>query len=179
MQRPARGFTLLEVMLVALLMGLVAGAVTLSMGSVQGDRELDHQTTRFRVALQQAQERAVMEGRLLGLRVEQDGWQFMVRTGKERKWQAIGDDRLLSRHTLPEGMATTLEVDGFGWQSDRDEAAEQQRDEQKRSPQVLIFPGNELTPFTLELTREQEGSTSHRRLMGDEFGKVTLEQEEE
>ena len=37
------GFTLLEVLLVAMLMGLVATAVTLSMGGARGDRELDKQ----------------------------------------------------------------------------------------------------------------------------------------
>ena len=51
--RHQAGFTLLEVLLVAMLMGLVATAVTLSMGA-PGDRELDKQARRFMATLQQA-----------------------------------------------------------------------------------------------------------------------------
>ena len=67
------GFTLLEVLLVAMLMGLVATAVTLSMGGARGDRELDKQARRFMATLQQAQEYSVMDGRLVGLRIEDHG----------------------------------------------------------------------------------------------------------
>jgi len=70
--RRQAGFTLLEVLLVAMLMGLVATAVTLSMGGARGDRELDKQARRFMAVLQQAQEYSVMDGRLVGLRVEED-----------------------------------------------------------------------------------------------------------
>lgn len=49
--RHQAGFTLLEVLLVAMLMGLVATAVTLSMGGARGDRELDKQARRFMATL--------------------------------------------------------------------------------------------------------------------------------
>ncbi|HHQ4615365.1 TPA: GspH family T2SS minor pseudopilin variant ExeH, partial [Aeromonas veronii] len=45
------GFTLLEVLLVAMLMGLVATAVTLSMGGARGDRKLDKQARRLMATL--------------------------------------------------------------------------------------------------------------------------------
>ena len=87
------GFTLLEVLLVAMLMGLVATAVVLSMGGARGDRELDQQARRLMATLQQAQEYSVMDGRLVGLRIEANGWQFMQRGAKDRKWQALTDDK--------------------------------------------------------------------------------------
>ena len=95
------GFTLLEVLLVAMLMGLVATAVTLSMGGARGDRELDKQARRFMAVLQQAQEYSVMDGRLVGLRVEDNGSQFMQRAAKDRKWQVMSGDKLLDRVELP------------------------------------------------------------------------------
>ena len=100
--RHQAGFTLLEVLLVAMLMGLVATAVTLSMGGARGDRELDKQARRFMATLQQAQEYSVMDGRLLGLRVEERGWQFMSRNPKDRKWQALTGDKILGQVQLPE-----------------------------------------------------------------------------
>lgn len=112
------GFTLLEVLLVAMLMGLVATAVTLSMGGVRGDRELDKQARRLLATLQQAQEYSVMDGRLLGLRVEESGWQFMSRAAKDRKWQALTGDKLLGPVELPPEIRMAVELEGFNWQSE-------------------------------------------------------------
>ncbi|MCH7370205.1 MULTISPECIES: GspH family T2SS minor pseudopilin variant ExeH [Aeromonas] len=173
------GFTLLEVLLVAMLMGLVATAVVLSMGGVKGDRELDKQARRFMATLQQAQEYAVMDGRLLGLRLEDHGWQFMSRAAKDRKWQALTGDKILGPVELPEEMTLSVELEGFSWRTDSDEKTEQGRDEKERTPQIFIFPGGELTPFVLSLTQQDDETPYLRTVKGDEFGRLTLLQDEE
>ncbi|MFM5439808.1 GspH family T2SS minor pseudopilin variant ExeH [Aeromonas enteropelogenes] len=172
--RRQSGFTLLEVLLVAMLMGLVATAVTLSMGGARGDRELDQQARRLMATLQLAQEYAVMEGRLVGLRIEENGWQYMQRAARDRKWQPIADDRQPSQIELPENMTLGLELGGFGWQPDPDEEHEQKRDEKERTPQLLIFPGGELTSFTLTFTQQDDEARYIRIVKGDEFGRLTL-----
>ncbi|MGY6039781.1 GspH family T2SS minor pseudopilin variant ExeH [Aeromonas sp. AE23HZ002T15] len=173
------GFTLLEVLLVAMLMGLVATAVTLSMGGARGDRELDKQARRFMATLQQAQEYSVMDGRLLGLRVEDHGWQFMSRAAKDRKWQALTGDKILGPVELPEEMTLSIELEGFSWGTDSDEKAEQNRDERERTPQILIFPGGELTPFVLSLSQQVDDEKYLRTVKGDEFGRLSLQEDEE
>ncbi|MGL5812937.1 MAG: GspH family T2SS minor pseudopilin variant ExeH [Aeromonas sp.] len=173
------GFTLLEVLLVAMLMGLVATAVTLSMGGARGDRELDKQARRFMATLQQAQEYSVMDGRLLGLRVEDHGWQFMSRAAKDRKWQALTGDKILGPVELPEEMTLSIELEGFSWGTDADEKAEQNRDERERTPQILIFPGGELTPFVLTLSQQVDDEKYLRTVKGDEFGRLSLQEDEE
>ena len=40
------------------------------------------QARRFMAVLQQAQEYSVMDGRLVGLRVEDNSWQFMQRAAR-------------------------------------------------------------------------------------------------
>jgi general secretion pathway protein H len=172
-QRQA-GFTLLEVLLVAMLMGLIATAVTLSMGGAKGDRELDKQARRFMATLQQAQEYSVMDGRLVGLRVEDNGWQFMTRAPKDRKWRALTDDKILGQVTLPEEMTLAITLEGFSWRTDSDEKTERSRDEQERTPQVLIFPGGELTPFVLALSQQTDDEKYLRTVKGDEFGRLSL-----
>ena len=176
------GFTLLEVLLVAMLMGLVATAVVLSMGGVRGDRELDKQARRFMATLQQAQEYSVMDGRLVGLRVEDHGWQFMSRQAQDRQWRALTDDKILGQVELPEEMTLAIELEGFNWQSESDEKTEQGRDEKERTPQVLIFPGGELSPFVLTMTQpDPDGDKSEpylRTVKGDEFGRLTLQEDE-
>nr|WP_256351379.1 GspH family T2SS minor pseudopilin variant ExeH [Aeromonas sp. sif0611] len=173
------GFTLLEVLLVAMLMGLVATAVTLSMGGARGDRELDKQARRFMATLQQAQEYSVMDGRLLGLRVEERGWQFMSRNPKDRKWQALTGDKILGQVQLPEEMTLTVELEGFSWRTDSDEKNEQGRDEKERTPQIFVFPGGELTPFMLTLSQQVDDEKYLRTVKGDEFGRLSLLEDEE
>lgn len=174
MRGPARGFTLLEILLVAMLMGLVATAVTLGMGAAQGDRTLERQHGRLWAALQQAQELAIMEGRLVGLRVDEQGWQFMLRQGAKRQWQGIADDPLLARNDLPAGLRLSLELEGFDALT---EPAEEQGGDRPPSPQILLFPGGELTPFVLTL--ESDGDQHLRRLQGNEFGQISLVAEAE
>ncbi|WP_434665511.1 GspH family T2SS minor pseudopilin variant ExeH [Aeromonas sp. NJAU223] len=178
-RRYQSGFTLLEVLLVAMLMGLVATAVTLSMGGARGDRELDKQARRFMATLQQAQEYSVMDGRLLGLRIEANGWQFMSRNPKDRKWQALEGDKILGPVQLPEEMALTIELEGFSWRTDTDDKTEQNRDERERTPQILIFPGGELTPFVLTLSQQVDDEKYLRTVKGDEFGRLSLQEDEE
>ena len=167
------GFTLLEVLLVAMLMGLVAAAVTLSMGGAKGDRELDKQARRFMATLQQAQEHAVMDGRLVGLRIEDHGWQFMLRQAGDRKWQVLSEDKILSQVELPEEVTLAIELEGFSW-SESEEKQEQERDQEERTPQVLIFPGGELTPFVLTLSQQNDDEKYLRTVKGDEFGRLSL-----
>ncbi|WP_288728386.1 GspH family T2SS minor pseudopilin variant ExeH [uncultured Aeromonas sp.] len=168
------GFTLLEVLLVAMLMGLVATAVTLSMGGAKGDREIDKQARRLMATLQLAQEYAVMDGRLVGIRIEDNSWQFMQRQARDRKWLALADDKQLGPVQLPDEMTLTLELEGFGWQPDPDEEREKKRDAKERTPQLLIFPGGELTPFTLTFSQQGDDARYTRLVRGDEFGRLTL-----
>ncbi|WP_429080004.1 GspH family T2SS minor pseudopilin variant ExeH [Aeromonas bivalvium] len=165
------GFTLLEVLLVAMLMGLVATAVTLSMGGARGDRELDKQARRFMAVLQQAQQQAVMDGRLLGLRLDDHGWQFMVRQGKDRSWKALNDDKVLGPVQLPEDIQLGVELGGLAWQPDEDERG---KGDKVASPQVFIFPGDELTPFVLTLSQRVDDASHVRVVRADEFGALTL-----
>lgn len=162
-----------------MLMGLVATAVTLSMGGARGDRELDKQARRFMATLQQAQEYSVMDGRLLGLRIEDNGWQFMSRNPRDRKWRALEADKILGPVQLQEEMRLSVELEGFSWRRDTDDKAEQARDERERTPQILIFPGGELTPFVLTLSQQADEDKYLRTVKGDEFGRLSLLEDEE
>jgi beta-glucosidase len=118
-------------------------------------------------------------GRLLGLRVEENGWQFMSRDPKDRKWRALTGDKLLGPVTLPEGMTLAAELEGFNWRTASDERQEQGRDERERTPQILVFPGGELSPFVLTLSQQDEDLHYLRTVRGDEFGRLSLLQDEE
>ena len=149
--RRQSGFTLLEVLLVAMLMGLVATAVTLSMGGARGDRELDKQARRLMATLQLAQEYAVMDGRLVGIRIEDNGWQFMQRQAKDRKWLALSGDKQLGPVQLAENMTLALELEGFGWQPDSDEENRTEARREGAHAAAAHLPGRRAEPVRAHL----------------------------
>ena len=73
MRRGARGFTLIEILLVIVIIGCAVGIVVLSLPGGPGQsasRDMGVEAERLRAAIQLAGEQAVMEGRIIGLRIE-------------------------------------------------------------------------------------------------------------
>lgn len=68
--RHSRGFTLLEVMLVVLLMGLAATAVTMTMGNSGPKQQLTREAQRFMAATETVLDETVLSGQFIGIVVD-------------------------------------------------------------------------------------------------------------
>jgi general secretion pathway protein H len=125
-----RGFTLLEMMLVLLLLGIGTWLVIGQMPSTSYRAERESQWLAER--LQRLTHQATLEGRMYGLWVQPNRWQF-------KHWHAQGWRDLV----LPQGAgAQTLPS---GWRLELDQPLETA----EGIPQVLMLPGGEVTPFRL------------------------------
>lgn len=163
----ARGFTLLEVMLVLLLMGLAAGYVMFNaFGASQSDL-LASQAKRLQVLVDMASDYAVLNQRQMGIRVEQsDNQYYFVYLDDEDKWQRIEDEEIYAPYTLPEPYTLTLNLDDLPWVQEEqlfdrdifdeslsvsDEGVDIGNEEEKElpPPQILIMSSGEITPFSL------------------------------
>jgi general secretion pathway protein H len=97
------GFTLVELLIVMTIIGLMSAAVVLAMpGTRAGLRE---EAERFAARAQAAQERAVLEGRSVGVRVTGAGYGFDRRTRGE--WTAMNVDPFVDRPWQPGTRAGT------------------------------------------------------------------------
>ncbi|MBP7546637.1 MAG: type II secretion system minor pseudopilin GspH [Corallincola sp.] len=157
--RGCRGFTLLEILLVAALVGLAASVVMLSVGRSGPEQALQTEAERFVALFQLVQEESEMSGDELGLRLEDNRYLWVKRDG-EQKWQPLEDDRFLVERQLDEGMRLELELEDLPFVDDdrltergglfEDKPLfEQQEEEQQYEPQLLISPGGDTTPFSL------------------------------
>lgn len=135
------GFTLLELMVVLVIMGVLMTFVGLNVGGDGRAELLEREARRLAALLQMASEEAVIRSEELAVRFSADSYEFMLLQGGA--WQPISanSDRPFRSHNLPDGIELDLELDGDlppSLDSDEDNA-----------PQVFLLSSGEITPFTL------------------------------
>lgn len=103
-----RGFTLLELVVVIFIIGIMTGFAVMSIGLGQAN-ETEREAERLKAILDLALEEAVLNGRDLGLIVNDDGYQFTEFV--EGLWMPIEEDDLLHPRVLPEVIKLKLALD--------------------------------------------------------------------
>lgn len=162
--RHVQGFTLLEVMLVLLLMGLIVSTVTFTALGKSAEQKLEEQAQRFAVVVNMASDFAVLNQQELGLRIEEGSYYF-VYLDEEQKWQRIEQDKVFEQRELEEDVTLALELDDLPWQEEEslfdqglfdetlsvseDEVEIGEEEEKLPPPQVLLLSSGEITPFSL------------------------------
>lgn len=106
----ARGFTLIEILVVLVIIGLMAGAMVM-VGSDNRDAIARDETEKLQAKLKLAIEEAQLHGVEYGLVVTETEYQFV--TFGEDRWSPVSDDKAYQRYALPEGFELALEIEGF------------------------------------------------------------------
>jgi general secretion pathway protein H len=122
-----RGFTLIEVLVVVVLMVIVVGMVGLKIGGDEG-RAVRQEADRLSVLLQTAQQEAILQGKVLALALQSEGYEFQGLNDK-RKFSVLNDPVLRPRE-LPLAM-TILSITLDGVPAEKD-------------PRIILYPTGEL-----------------------------------
>jgi general secretion pathway protein H len=156
------GFTLLELMVVLVLIGIIFGFAVLSLGGDKIAEAMDRETRRLVTLISLASDEAVIRGDEIAIHFTDTGYSFLV-LGPDGWSVAPETDRLLKEYQLPHDVRLTLEVE--------DEAPEltPPDEENSLSPQVFILSSGELTPFTVIFQSDQSQYRYHLTvsLMGE------------
>jgi general secretion pathway protein H len=159
----ARGFTLLELMVVLVIISIILTFVSLSVGGDPRGEELQREARRLVALLEMASDEAVLSSQQLAVRFSEDGYQFMALRGGQ--WLALSEDPLLRERTLPEGIQLRLELE--------DNPPPSLITEDSDLPQVFLLSSGEMTPFVVTLSAPE----SERRflLKASLLGQLELE----
>ena len=74
----SKGFTLVEILVVVVIMAIVISLAVLTIGVTGRDSQLDEESRRIEGLLGLLHERALLEGRDFGLRIEPSAYEFVV-----------------------------------------------------------------------------------------------------
>ena len=133
MRRAAAGFTLIELMVVMVLIGVLVSMVHISLGD-NNSRNARQEADVLLGLIHGLREKAVLEGHEYGLRLEPGAYQLMRFEGEQ--WQAVEP-----RVSLPVGLVLALTLDG----------QDQPLIAGSVTPQLLWLSSDENTAFELHL----------------------------
>lgn len=111
--RQTTGFTLIEVLLVVLLIGLLASAVVINFSGESRDKKLTAQTGQLQQLIHIASETAMLKQQELGLFINNEGYRFML--FQDDKWHSIEEPKSLRPRQFPLGYKIELELEGLEW----------------------------------------------------------------
>ncbi len=158
------GFTLIEMLVVVLIIGMMAAVVVLSVGVTGRDQELEKESDRVFSLLGYVREQAELQTREFGLLCGEHGYEFLTYDPRRAMWVSADADDAMRTRKLPQGLDLKLVIEG------RDVVLRRPADAKDKTPHVMIFSNGDLTSF--QLTLEREGGLRSVTLVSDDTGKI-------
>jgi general secretion pathway protein H len=158
-QRRTRGFTLIELMVVVLIVGLLAAATVISISITGRDTELEKESERAFSLVKYAREKAELQTREFGLYCGEGKYEFLTYDARKGYWRSVEEDESLRLRELPDGLKLRLVVEGRevvlkGADSAKKTDEQLKKELKERVPHVIIYSNGDLTPFKLVMLRE-------------------------
>jgi len=199
-----RGFSLIEILIVVVIISLFAAAVAFSFNPKNPASELKQESLRLQRVLSIALDEAQIQGQEMGLVITDEGYQFVVL--EQIDWQPISDDKALDIHHWPKNTEISLKLEGL--QTTKKEGIQQftlannlsdklSRDEQKDNadnddfgftldqqqqqkptktrPQIYILSSGETTPFELSIMLPNEEAQVYYQISANYVGLITID----
>ena len=154
MPRGCRGFTLLELMIVIVLVGVLVGMVSFATGMNPG-RQARQEADALAGVIRQLRERAVLESQEYGVRLSGDGYRALRLD--TRGWEPVS-----AFYRWPDNLRLRLKHDGYSAALGADEGP----------PQLLMLSSDETSVFTLTSESKDRRWLS---LSGDGVGEVKID----
>lgn len=165
MNKKNTGFTLIEIMLVLVLMSLSAVAVIINLPDSKQDIAKE-QAQRFYYRIQLLNEHAILNGKDLGIRVDEKKGTYSYLQLENNGWQVF-ENKTYVETQLQDGVLLSLELGSDAWLQneslfkqeslfDEDRFADFDKEKKIKPPQLFVLSSGEMTPFRLSIFSEED-----------------------
>jgi general secretion pathway protein H len=158
-----KGFTLIEIMVVIVIIGVVVSFITLAINNGGSTPQLQQEEAqRLASLLTLANQEAILQAKELGVAFTSEGYRFYEWRGLQ--WQALNNHDLFHPRTLP----STIQLVFYLANEPLQLAATGEK------PQLLLLSSGEFTPFEIRLIAKSN-QRKYYRLTGDVTGTVSIQ----
>lgn len=161
--RAQRAFTLIEVMVVVVIVGIISAVVLLSTGLLENDRDMQEEARRIGTLLDLAADEALLQSRDFGVEFTQQGYRFVEFDPFQEQWYELAGDDLLRPRTLTEDLRFELFIEDRRVLLGAEPATlgndDEELDDRRKAnyaPHTLILSSGQLSPFKLALIRDRD-----------------------
>lgn len=151
-----KGFTLIEILVVVVIIGLTIGFALISFGDFGGSKRILFAAEQVHNILRLAQQQAVFENSTLGLRINNQSYQ-LLKFENSSQWSAPRSKSMYKVHYFPSDMLITLKTN-FKTKI--------------QEPNIIINPSGDSNAFTMSFGTKENNSIA--TLTGKENGEIRL-----
>lgn len=138
--KASQGFTLIEIMVVILIVGITLGFALLAFGDFGSQRRILMAAEQFINYVNFVEQQAILGSNTLGIRIEPHGYQAL-RYQSPQQWLPMSKQTNIREQYFPKNAMVSLSS-GFP---------------HKNAPQIIVQSSGDITPFTLTFgTKSQE-----------------------
>ena len=163
--RRAAGFTLLEILVVMVIVGVLTGTVIFGFTGADAEQELKGNAQTLASRIELARQHALQRNREWGIYVDRDGYRFAEFDVETANWVERAD-RTFSAVETPANIVLNLRTSGVG---------ELPFADGEDLPQIVVFSSGEITPFTITL--EPDWDTLYWQVSSDGIARTVAKRE--
>jgi general secretion pathway protein H len=154
---PIQGFTLIELMVVIVIIGILLSYASLAIRGRDHEDLIREEAQRFDRLVQLALEEATLRGEEYALEIYNDGYRFY--RFEDNQWMPLENDHLLHERKLPDDIEidmslektdividTVLSKENTKGKTQQDNAGKQDKSKDGPKPQIFLLSSGEITP---------------------------------
>jgi general secretion pathway protein H len=140
--RDKRGFTLLEILIVIVIIGITSSVAMLAFGDFGAGRKVIVTAEHFSTFVKLLQQRAILETNTFGINIEKDGY-AAYRLEKGNNWQLMSKSSVFHWQPFPKNTSVVLH-NTIKYTT--------------KSPDIIINSSGDMSAFTLDFGTSTEPS---------------------